>query len=73
MVSYVRQKITIELIYPLMDCCHIYTHDNLSVYWFCQHERKICRNTASDVAAIISHINRYFRLTHVVFTQFNAS
>ena len=29
MVWYVRQKITIELIHPLMDCCHIYTHDDL--------------------------------------------
>ena len=33
MVWYVTPNITIELIYPLMDCCH-----NLSVYWFYEHE-----------------------------------
>jgi len=68
MVWYVRQKITIELIYPLTDCCHIYIHDDLSVYSFYECERTMCWNTASDVAAIISRINRQFRLTHVVFT-----
>ena len=26
----------------LTDCCHIYTHDNLSVYWFYEHKRKMC-------------------------------
>ena len=31
MIWYVRQKITIELLYALMDCCHIYTHDDLSI------------------------------------------
>jgi len=56
MVSYVRQKITIQLIYPIIDCCHIYTHDNLSVYSFYEHERNLNWNTASDVAAIISDI-----------------
>jgi len=34
MVWYVRQKITIEQIYPLTDCCHIYTHDDLLAYLF---------------------------------------
>ena len=28
MVSYVRQKITVELIYPLTNCCHIYRAAN---------------------------------------------
>jgi len=65
MVYYVRQNITIEPIYPLMDCCHIYTHGDLSVYWFYKHEGNMCWNTASDVAAIISHKNRYFTLTRV--------
>jgi len=41
----------------------------LSVYLFYEHKRKMCWNTASDVAAIISHINRHFRLTRVVFTR----
>jgi len=61
------QKITIELIYPLMDSCHIYTHNDLSVYLFYEHERKMCWNTDSDVVAIINHINRHSRLT--VFTR----
>jgi len=26
---------------PLTDCCHIYTHEDLSAYWFYEHERKI--------------------------------
>ena len=60
----VRQKITIELINSSMDG-HIYAHDDLSVYSFFEHERKMCWNTASDVATIISHINRHFRLTQV--------
>ena len=42
MVWYVRQKITIELIYPLLDCCHIYTNDCLLVHLFYEHERKMC-------------------------------
>jgi len=42
MVWYVRQNLTLELIYPLTDCCHIYTHDDLLVYLFYEHERKMC-------------------------------
>jgi len=39
---YGRQNIAIERIYPLTECCHIYTHDDLSVYLFYEHERKMC-------------------------------
>ena len=69
MVWCIRQKITIELIYQLRECCHIYTHDDLSVYWFYGHERKMCWYTASDVSATISQINRHFRLTPGIFTR----
>ena len=48
-------------------------NDDLSVCWFREHERKMCWNTASDVADIISHINRHFRLTRVVFTWLSPS
>ena len=44
---------------------YLYTYDDLSVCLFHKHERKMCWNTASDVAAIISHINGHFRLTIV--------
>jgi len=69
-VWYVRQKLTKELICLLTDCCHIYTHDDMSVYLFYEHESKMCWNSGSDVAAIISHINRRSRLSHVIFTWF---
>ena len=44
MVWYVRQKITIELIYPLTESCYIYTHVDLSVYLFYEHKKKTCWN-----------------------------
>jgi len=62
----VREKLTIELINPLTDCCHSSRHDDLSGFFlFYEHERKICWNTASDVAgiSITVHIKRHFRLT----------
>ena len=37
-VWYERQKLTVELIYSLTDCCHIYTHDDLSVYLIYEDE-----------------------------------
>ena len=47
----------------------IYTHGELSVYLFYEHERKMCWKTASDVTAIIRNINKHFILTRVVFTR----
>ena len=40
----------------------MYTDDDVLVCLFYEHELKMC----SDVALIICHINRHFRLTRVV-------
>ena len=58
MVSYVRQKITIELIYPLTDCCHIHTQ------MICQFIGSVnMKGKCVETVLLISHMNRYFRLT----------
>ena len=57
----------------LPDCCYVYTHNDLSVYCFHELERKMCWDTASDVAAIINRINRHFRLTRINLTRLSPS
>ena len=66
MVWYVKQKLTLELIYPLTDCCYIYIHMMICQFIYSMNMKGQCVETASNVAPIISHINRYFILTRVV-------
>jgi len=66
MVWYVRQKLTIELIYPLMDCCHIYMHDDLSVHF---HFKNTPESASGSYKAICKHCTMFISVLYLITLQ----
>ena len=52
-VLYVRQKITIELIYPLTECCHIDTHGDLTQFIGYMNTKRRCVETLLQMLLLL--------------------